>query len=229
MKKIINLLKKKFPKVLSIYYKFRFVFRAFYKKEPRAHLLWILNKGDAKFYKYFDLESSSIFFDVGGFEGDYTYNILQEYDCIAYIFEPHPVFFESIKKRFIDNNKVKVFNYGLGGKTEKVFLSDDSASSKVSNEKREFSIVIKDISQVIEELEVKKIDLLKLNIEGSEYELLERLIETNDIDKIKKMKVQFHENIFNAESRREEIRHKLKNTHKEIWSYYFVWERWDRK
>ena len=129
----------------------------------------------------------------------------------------------------IDNNKVKVFNYGLGGKTEKVFLSDDSASSKVSNEKREFSIVLKDISQVIEVLQIKKTDLLKLNIEGSEYELLERLIETNDIDKIKKMKVQFHENIFNAESRREEIRHKLKNTHKEIWSYYFVWERWDRK
>ena len=214
---------------LSIYYKFRFVFRAIYKKEPRAHLLWILKKGDAKFYKDFDLEPGSVFFDVGGFEGDYTSNILQEYECEAYIFEPHPVFFEDIKKRFIDNNKVKVFNYGLGGKTEKVFLSDDSASSKVSNEKTDLSIVIKDISEVIEELQIKKIDLLKLNIEGSEYELLERLIETKEIEKIQKMKVQFHENILNPEYRREVIRSKLKKTHKEIWSYYFVWERWDRK
>ena len=65
---------------MSIYYKFRFVFRAIYKKEPRAHLLWILKKGYAKFYKDFDLEPGSVFFDVGGFEGDYTSNILQEYE-----------------------------------------------------------------------------------------------------------------------------------------------------
>lgn len=228
-KKIINFLKNKFPTGLSIYYKFRFIFRAIYKKEPRAHLLWKLKKGDAKFYKDFDLEPDSVFFDVGGFKGDYTFNILQEYDCKAYIFEPHPVFFEDIKERFIDNNKVKVFNYGIGGKTEKVYLSDDSASSKVSNEKTGLSIVIKDIFEVIDELQIKTIDLLKLNIEGSEYELIERLIETKEIDKVQKMKVQFHENILNPEYRREEIRNKLKNTHKEIWSYYFVWERWDRK
>tara|TARA_B110000008_G_C16945480_1_gene554233 strand:- start:1256 stop:1948 length:693 start_codon:yes stop_codon:yes gene_type:complete len=228
-KKIIFFLKNKFPLGLSIYYKFRFVFRAIYNKESRAHLLWILKKGDAKFYKDFDLSPGSIFFDVGGFEGEYTSNILQEYDCKAYIFEPHPVFFQGIKKRFIDNNKVKVFNYGLGGKTENVFLSDDSHGSKVSNEKTALSITIKDISEVIQELQIKKIDLLKLNIEGSEYELLERLIETKEINKIQKIKIQFHENILNPEFRREEIRNKLKNTHKEIWSYYFVWERWDKK
>jgi len=228
-KKIINFLKKKFPLGLSIYYKFRFVFRAIYKKEPRAHLFWILRRGDNTSYKKLNLNTSSIFFDVGGFEGDYTQNIIEEYDCVSYIFEPHPVYFQKIQKRFKDSSKVKIFNYGLGGKTEKVFLSDDAASSKVSNEKTKLSIVIKDISEVIEELQIKKIDLLKLNIEGSEYELLERLIDTKEIDKIQQIQVQFHENILNPEFRREVIRSKLKKTHKEIWSYYFVWERWDRK
>tara|TARA_B100000287_G_scaffold432389_1_gene491641 strand:+ start:4585 stop:5280 length:696 start_codon:yes stop_codon:yes gene_type:complete len=227
-KNIIKNLKNNFPKFLSIYYKFRFVFRAIYLKEPRAHLLWILKRGDHRYFKNFNLDSNSVFFDVGGFEGDYTDKILKEYNCTSYIFEPHPVYFEALQKKFANNNKVKIFNYGIGGKSEDLFLTDDSASSKVTNKKTGLKIVVKDIVEVLGELGIKKIDFLKLNIEGMEYSLLERLIDTGEINKIDKMKIQFHENVSNAESWREDIRENLKNTHKEIWSYYFVWERWDK-
>lgn len=226
-KKIINFLKSNFPKLLFIYYKIRFVFRAFYLKEPRAYLLWILKRGDKTAYKKFNLKSDSIFFDVGGFEGSYTENIIKEYECNSYIFEPHPVYFEYLKNKFLTFEKIKLFNYGLGGKNRIVYLTDESAGSKVSEKKTKYKVEIKDIVEVLRELNIKKIDLLKLNIEGSEYELLERLIESGEINKISKMKIQFHENIDNYESRRFLIREKLKLTHKEIWSYYFVWERWD--
>jgi hypothetical protein len=41
------------------------------------------------------------------------------------------------------------------------------------------------------------------------------------------MKIQFHTNIAHHDLRRKKIRENLQSTHKEIWSYYFVWERWD--
>ncbi len=226
-KKLVKILKRRYPFLLNIYYQFRFVFRALYLKEPRAHLLWIIKRGDSKAYKNFDLNNKSIFFDVGGFKGDYTQKILEYYDCKSFIFEPHKIYFEEINQRFLKNENVHVFNYGLGATTEKLFLTDSNDGSKVTNKKTEIKIDIKDVVEVIEELGIKKIDLLKLNIEGSEYDLLERLINSEKIKIIKKLKIQFHQNIPNHNIRRENIRKKLNTTHKEIWSYYFVWERWD--
>jgi FkbM family methyltransferase len=226
-KKLIKFLKYRYPLLLNIYYQFRFVFRALYLKEPRAHLLWIIKRGDKKAYKNFDLNTESIFFDVGGFKGDYTEKILKQYNCKSFVFEPHKEYFEEIKRRYSKNENVRVFNYGLGAATEELFLIDSNDGSKVTSKKTEIKIVIKDVVEVIQELGIKKIDLLKLNIEGSEYDLLDRLINSQEIKIIDKLKIQFHENIPNYIIRRENIRKRLNITHKEMWSYYFVWERWD--
>ena len=96
--KIINLLKNKFPKILSVYYKIRFVIRAIYIKEPRAHLLWNLKRGDKLVHKKFNLNSDSTFFDVGGFEGNYAEKIIKEFDPYTFIFESHPLYFEKLQK-----------------------------------------------------------------------------------------------------------------------------------
>ena len=81
---------------------------------------------------------------------------------------------------------------------------------------------------MITDLNIKTIDLLKLNIEGSEYDLIERLIETDYIKKVEQLKIQFHDNVNDAKSRRVDIRNKLSKTHSEIWSYYFIWEYWEK-
>ena len=47
----------------------------------------------------------------------------------------------------------------------------------------------------IKDLDIEKIDLLKLNIEGSEYDLLEKLLKSGLISTIDKLQIQFHENI----------------------------------
>ena len=227
-KKIINYLKSNFPRSLKTYYLIRFVFRAIYQKEPRAHLLWILKRGDSKSYKKFNLNSNSIFFDVGGYEGEYTDRVTKFYDCWSYVFEPHPYFYEELKQRFKNNKKVQIFNYGLGGKTETLYLTDNDQSSKVSNQKTDLKILVKNIEEVITDLNIKTIDLLKLNIEGSEYDLIERLIETDYIKKVEQLKIQFHDNVNDAKSRRVDIRNKLSKTHSEIWSYYFIWEYWKK-
>lgn len=191
-KKIKIYLKLNFPRILNFYYKIRFLFRTIYIKEARAHLIWNLRKGDKKFHKNYDLNSDSIFFDVGGFEGEFTDKILSEYNCKSFIFEPHPIYYERLKVKYKNNKNVQIYDFGLGGKTEDLYLTDDSASSRPTKAKTEIKIKVKDISEVIKELGLKKIDLLKLNIEGSEYDLLEKLIETDLIMSVYKIQIQFH-------------------------------------
>jgi FkbM family methyltransferase len=222
-------LKDNFPKLLSFYYKLRFIFRAFYKKEPRAHLFWILRRGDNRFHKKHNLNENSVFFDVGGFEGKFTEKILNEFDCKSYIFEPHPVYFKILKDKYIKNENVKVFEYGLGNINQKLYLTDESSGSRIVDYEAVYKISIKNINEVIDELDIVKIDLLKLNIEGSEYELLDHLIDTGRIEIVESLLVQFHENVPNYINYREKIRKHLSKTHTEIFSYYFVWERWDKK
>ena len=192
-------------------------------------IFWNLQKGDSKFHKRYDLNSNSIFFDVGGFDGEFTDKILLEFDCNSYIFEPHPFYYQKLIDKYKSKKNVRIFNYGLGGSTESLYLTDSGAGSEVTKEKTDIKISIKDITEVIKDFDIARIDLLKLNIEGSEYDLLEKLIKSGLISTIDKLQIQFHENINDADLRRDRIRSDLNTTHKEIWSYYMVWERWDKK
>jgi hypothetical protein len=72
------------------------------------------------------------------------------------------------------------------------------------------------------------IDLLKINIEGGEYELLEHIIEKTLQNKIRNIQVQFHTWIENCEDRRKNIQDILRKTHKLTYNYDFVWENWER-
>jgi hypothetical protein len=82
---------------------------------------------------------------------------------------------------------------------------------------------------VIEELGIKNIDLLKINIEGGEYSLLKRLIDSGKIMRCDTILVQYHEWIPRARRMRRKINANLAITHEVEWSYDFVWEKWKRK
>ena len=42
-----------------------------------------------------------------------------------FVFEPVPAYYNSIKNRFKDIPKVSVYDFGLGNKTESVFMGED--------------------------------------------------------------------------------------------------------
>ena len=95
------------------------------------------------------------------------------------------------------------------GKTEQVHICEINSF-----------LVVKNISIL---------NLMKINIEGGEYELLEHLIETGEILKIHKFQVQFHDFVHNAQLRRAKIIKNLKKTHEQKWNFHFVWEEWTLK
>lgn len=175
------------------------------------------------------LDENAVVFDLGGYEGQWASDIYSKYNSHIFIFEPNEAFFRQVEKRFEKNIKIQVFNIGLSNKSykTKLYLSDDG-SSMFRDDKEEFVIItLRKAIDFFTENSIVNIDLMKINIEGGEYELLEHLIDSSFIKNIKNIKVQFHDFIIdNAEKRMLDIHSKLHKTHKIIYQYPFVWEHW---
>lgn len=73
------------------------------------------------------------------------------------------------------------------------------------------------------------IDLVKIDIEGGEYDVLPQLIETGLISRIRFLQIQFHRFVDGAVQKRENLREHLRKTHTESWCYPFIWESWEAK
>lgn len=189
---------------------------------------WIEINGDKTLRLDYPLCDSSIVIDVGGYEGQWASDIYAKYCCNIIIFEPVKNFYEKIKNRFIKNNKITTYKLGLSNKDDTIDISllDDSSSIFKKNNYSE-KIEIVDASIFLRKKNINNIDLIKINIEGSEYDLLENLIKSDFIKQIKNIQVQFHDFIPNAKERMKKIQDKLRETHHLTYKYEFVWENWE--
>ena len=157
--------------------------------------------------------------------------IFCKYGSNIYIFEPVYEFYSKTKIKFSNNDKIKSYNFGLAGedKTVPINLLDNSSSVYLNGENSKM-IELKSIVDFIKDNDIRQIDLIKINIEGGEYELLESLIDNNCVGIFKNIQVQFHDFIIeNAKQRMESIQRKLSETHEITYQYEFVWENWKIK
>jgi FkbM family methyltransferase len=206
--------------------------RVFPSKNDLVVRKWIADGGDYALRFNYELNENSIVLDLGGYQGQWASDLYSRYNCYIFIFEPVLTFANQITKRFNKNEKLKTFQYGLGKSTrsEKINISEDGSSVFGESGKKE-QIEIIDVKTWIKK-NLKNntpIDLIKINIEGGEYELLDRLIESGLIDNIKNIQVQFHQITKNSRSKMESIQKELRRTHKLTYQYDFVWENWTRK
>ncbi len=189
---------------------------------------WRLSNGDKKLRQVFPLDSSSLVVDVGGYEGQWTSDIFSRYRCKILVFEPVKEFAEEIKDRFKTNDQIVVYSFGLAGKTQECNLSiagDASSTNTKGSDVVKAELV--DVCEFIQRSQIKKIDLIKINIEGGEYELLERLIGENLLPIFRRILVQFHSIDSGSEERMKNIQLGLGRTHKLKWQFKFVWELWE--
>ena len=219
IKKIINYIRK-LPKYFKIY--------VLKDKFLMAHEQWLRDKGDDELRYNYDLNSESIVFDLGGYHGEFAEKIYNKYQCNIYVFEPVEEFFNIIKEKFSSNSKVKVYNFGLSDKDEMMDISlEDNSSSIYLAEGKKERISLKSASNFIIDEGLTSIDLLKSNIEGGEFPVLQDLIKSNLVKNIKNIQVQFHSFISNSLKMREDIHFELNKTHHTTYNYYFVWENWE--
>jgi FkbM family methyltransferase len=186
--------------------------------------------GDTTVRLNYDLNENSIVFDLGFYMGDFTEKIINKYDCFVYGYEPIQKYYDLSLHKFRNNPKIKIFNYGLGNCTETVKITDSADSSSIYQEALgNFEVVnIIDISDEISNLKIKKIDLMKINIEGSEYTLLDGMIKSGIIGIVDNLQIQFHKE-HETEITRDYIQSHLKNTHNLTYNYTYVWENWKLK
>lgn len=197
--------------------------KVFYK----AFRQWRADKMEVTRMEFPTLTAEAVVFDMGGFEGNWAADIHDRYGAHVHVFEPHPGFAQNIRERFAGNDAISVYDIALGSVEGTLTLSDDGdASSSFREAETVVTGRIQPVAQFFSQTDIPRIDLMKINIEGGEYDLLPALVEADIMSRIGIVQVQFHLFSESDLERREAIRRQLEKTHTCDWSYDFVWEQW---
>ena len=190
---------------------------------------WFRDKGDSTLRLDYDLTAASVVLDLGGYEGQWASDIYSRYCCSLHVFEPVRAYAENIKRRFAKNAHIQVNSFGLGPADMeiRIGLSNDGSSVFQRATQTEQGRLV-EAKAFFDENGITQVDLMKINIEGGEYELLEHLLDTGLAAKISNIQVQFHDFVPNAEARMKAIQERLSKTHFLTYQYEFVWENWKR-
>lgn len=196
-----------------------------------AYDRWVRDRGDITLRLEYVLGPDSVVWDVGGYEGQWASDIFSRFGCHIEVFEPVRHAAEFIRHRFVANQRVRIHPYALGVadyREELELAADESSLERVHRGASTEAVSVRDVIVVMKEIG-GRVDLLKLNIEGGEFALMERLLSSGLISQISELQIQFHDFVPNARARREKITKALALTHEQTWCYEFVWENWRRR
>lgn len=191
---------------------------------------WKSCDGDNTNLINYDLNQGSKILELGGYNGTWVRKMISRYDPFVFVIEPIPAFFQNIKNEFSENPKFKILNVGVSCESRDgvMYLDNDSTTEHVSNDSP-INVRFETMSNILEKFGIEDVDLLQINIEGSEYDLLEDLIKTGTINKFKNIQVQFHMGMDNYDVRRDLIHANLKeNGFAKKFDYPFIWEGWSK-
>lgn len=195
----------------------------------QAYRDWVRDRGDETLRLNYDISPDDIVFDAGGYVGDFAARLHNLYNCKVHVFEPVPRFIDVIKQKHYTNESIILHEYGLGNENKVLHFNDAGDATQLVESGGSEGVTVKDIKEVMESLEDPQVALFKINIEGGEYDLLDRLIETGLVNNCKNLQIQFHDFYPDAISRRNSIVEKLQDTHNLMYEYPFIWEGWQKK
>ena len=151
------------------------------------------------------ISNNSIILDIGANVGDVSDVLIKTYDPKIYCYEPNISCYKHMVNRFKNNPKIKIFNFAVSNFTGKTFLyfhkkakniSEFNQRSSLKKEKdgldinKKIEVNCVDIKNILDQH--NKIDLIKIDIEGSEYEIMPEIIKNKD--KIKMVLCETHGN-----------------------------------
>lgn len=176
----------------------------------------------------YPLNENSLVVDVGGYTGDWAARMYCMYSCFVDVYEPDPGLAAQARENFAKNKKVVICEFGLGNEDATVdFYGGHQGASVFQNDMGDKKkVYIRKVSDVFGK-KYTRIDLLKINIEGSEYALLDDLLRNFDMRNITTLQIQFHKNVKGYAEKREAIRNLLSKTHRMTWDYDYIFENWE--
>lgn len=186
---------------------------------------------DSDRYNYPLLNKGSVVLDCGAYQGNFSLEMARKYECQIIGFEPVRQFFEFATEACKGIPQITLYNHGVGGATRDVMFDvrNDSSSRFTDGQDRpQEKVAIIDIVKLFD-IVLRKgatVDLLKLNIEGMEWEVIDRLCQSGAIERVLNLQVQFH-HVKGYELA--DARELLMKTHHMTYNKDWVFEGWELK
>ena len=138
------------------------------------------------------LNQNSVAIDLGASVGDVANYIYDKNKCNLECYEPNKICYDILNKKFANNKKVNTYNLAVSNisKKQKLYLSNlnfkkknlliFSQSSSLDMDKKNINsenfiyVRVININRILNKF--KYIDLIKIDIEGAEYKILDELI-----------------------------------------------------
>jgi FkbM family methyltransferase len=149
-----------------------------------------------------NIDEESVVVDIGSNFGE-VIRALTDTGCRIYSFEPHPLFYNILKEEYSDRERVFLFDSAVWTCNQKrnFYFKNSPTSlnggatlmaekSNILNLNLNVKVTCLDIAEVVDALEF--VDVLKMDVEGAEYELLDRLYETGVYKKVKSIYFEDH-------------------------------------
>ncbi len=163
---------------------------------------------DQKFMSLINnLDNKSIVLDIGANLGNVSNFILEKKNCTIIAFEPNELCYQILNRRFTDDKRIQIFNFAISnfsgisnlylhkkskGISDPSYMESSSIIKYKDNvSENNFSkINVMNITNILSKF--KKIDLIKIDVEGSEYEIIPVLIQNKS--KIRSVLCELHGN-----------------------------------
>ncbi|MEM2218488.1 MAG: FkbM family methyltransferase [Thermofilaceae archaeon] len=152
-----------------------------------AHTVhYFLNYFEPWIWQYLEsLKQDDVFFDVGAHIGLYSIYVARFKACKVIAIEPHPENYKLLVSNIRLNNleNIIALNIAAWNKNSKLplFVGDSSATHTLISRRGKGKCIwvkAKRLDDVLRELNVNKVSLVKIDVEGAEMEVLEGLYDT---------------------------------------------------
>lgn len=190
---------------------------------------WFLfNREKLKYEMNF--KSNGLILDIGSYLGEYTKKLIDRNPGMTFwLYEPIPEYYHACLIRFKDSKNVSVNQKAVSADGRNIQMQIDGLRSRQEFNTKDEAPTYASIS--IQEIfdSVSEIELLKLNIEGMEYECLDQLILSNSLIKASYLLIQFHNFDSEAEKKRDLVVNAIEEDFSNVFTYKWMWELWIRK
>lgn len=149
------------------------------------------------------LNENSIIYSFGiGEDISFDNAIITNHNCHIFCFDPTPKSINWFKRQKL-NEKFHFYEYGISGNNGFVdfylpknpdHVSGSTITQKNIDIKNKVSVEMKSLGNIINELGHKHIDVLKMDIEGSEYDVIADIL--NAKISITQILIEFHDRFF---------------------------------
>jgi FkbM family methyltransferase len=183
---------------------------------------------DDLLYREHNLVAGQSVLVLGAYKGSSIQEWIDRYPVKVYAVEPVKEYIDVLLRKYAKNKSLEIFPFAVGNKSEEIEINlDEYSTSTFIDSKNKRRIQKYDIVGYLKSLEIFP-TVLEINIEGGEYEVMERLITSGTLSKIETLVIQFHNYNIECEFNRARIRLELSKTHQCVFNYEWIWERWEK-